>query len=56
MDLLCTFRRSSLYIRIEQSEYTYSDFVPIRIYIFGSEYVYSDFATRIYIFGSEYVN
>jgi hypothetical protein len=34
--------RSIRTIRTAQSELTYSDFVPIRIYVFGSELINSD--------------
>eukprot|EP00970_Alexandrium_tamarense_P016185 scaffold6224_cov203-Alexandrium_tamarense.AAC.5 len=55
MDLLCTFRRSSLYIRTAQSELTNSDFVPIRTYIFGSELVNWDLAVRVDQIGSDLI-
>jgi hypothetical protein len=55
LDLLCTSRRSSLYIWTAQSELTYLDFVPIRIYIFGSELVNLDLAVRVDIFGSDLI-
>jgi len=34
--------------RTAKSELTKSDFVPIRIYVFGSELINSDWAVRIY--------
>eukprot|EP00970_Alexandrium_tamarense_P014289 scaffold4043_cov119-Alexandrium_tamarense.AAC.1 len=55
MDLLCSFRRSSLYIRTTQSELIKSDFAPIRIYIFGSELVNLDLAVRVDQIGSDLI-
>jgi hypothetical protein len=55
MDLLCTFRRSSLYIRTAQSELKYSD--PNTYIRIGtkSEYINSDLAVRVDIFGSDLI-
>jgi hypothetical protein len=44
-----------MYIRTAQSELINSDFVPIRIYIFGSELVNLDLAVRVDQIGSDLI-